>query len=73
MKISKHNKEMIVLAAIVIFIILLGKVCSLSEEFLRKIIRVFLCFEIIAQFDISVVKIGKNKWAIVLKFFTKTN
>ena len=44
MKISKHNKEMIVLAAIVIFIILLGKVCSLSEEFLRKIIRVFLCF-----------------------------
>lgn len=64
---------MIVLAAIVIFIILVGKVCSLSEEFLEKIIFGFLGFEIIAQLDISILKNGKNKLTIFIKFFTKTN
>lgn len=70
MKISKHSKELIVLTLCIGFIILIGNICGLSEEFLEKIV---LGFEIIANLDISIERQGKRKWAFKLKFFTKTN
>lgn len=73
MKISKHSKELIVLTLCIGFIILIGNICGLSEEFLEKIVLGFLGFEIIANLDISIERQGKRKWAFKLKFFTKTN
>lgn len=73
MKISKHSKELIVLTSCIGFIILIGNICGLSEEFLEKIVLGFLGFEIIANLDISIERQGKRKWAFKLKFFTKTN
>lgn len=70
MKISKQDKKLLIS---IIFIILVGKVCGLSEEILGKIITGFLSFEILANLNVSIERNGKRKWAIHLKFFTKTN
>ena len=70
MKISKQDKKLFMG---IVFIILVGKICGLSEEILGKIITGFLSFEIIANLDLSIERKGKRKWAIHLKFFTKTN
>ena len=73
MKISKHFVELMLLTVCIVFIILIGNICGLSEEFLEKIVLSFFGFEIIANLDISIERHGKRKWAFKLKFLTKTN
>lgn len=73
MKISKHLAELLILTLCIGFIILIGNICGLSEEFLEKVALGFFSFEIIANLDISIERHGKRKWAFKLKFFTKTN